>query len=981
MNANRPARLAPAALSIGFTILAALAILFAGPRSQPNRVFLIGFQKTPPYHYPDAQGFPAGTVVDLIKTAARRRNIALQWIFSPQGPEEALSSGAVDLWPLLADLPERHGLVYVTEPWSKETYGLVYAEPVPPPTPRDLVGKTVAANTRIAADVRILRRYFHGVATMSRQGPAEIIAAVCSGVVDAGLISRTSRTGSIASNCPGRRLRFAPVEGATCWVGVGANPHSREARAAADLLLQEIGNMARDGDLAAIDFDWNTNMSPEANAIFAYRGTQRSTIVLACAMSVLALTLLVLAFLARYLRAARRRAELAGHDAQTANLYLRTLIETLPEHIYAKDLYGRFVLANANTARTLGLPDGSAALGKTDFDFYPHELAARYYEDEQRLLQTGEPIIAREEPGADAQGNPAWHLTTKVPLRDDSGRITGLVGLSRDITGRKHVAEQLRQAKEAAESASRAKSEFLANMSHEIRTPLNGVIGMTGLLLETDLTAEQRDYASTVRKSGEALLTVINDILDFSKIEARKLELESAPFDLLQAIEEVYEILAVKAQEKNLDLVLRYAPGRPRYFVGDAGRIRQVLTNLAGNAVKFSPAGSVLIAVECESQSEREARMRIAVVDTGPGIPQAKIDSLFEKFSQLDASSTRRHGGTGLGLAISKQLVELMGGAVGVESRCGEGSTFWFTLPLVRNDAPPVEPAPLAELKDLRVLIVDDNEVNRRVLHEQIVQWGMRNGCAASGAQALAILRAACDAADPYDFVLLDYHMPGQDGVAAARSIRAEPGLDRAIILLLTSVGHTHVCREDGIDAWLTKPVRQSLLLNTLATAWSARNRPDRSIAPLGTEPGRQIQSPLANRFAGRSARVLLVEDNAVNRKVAICILERLGLQADIAEDGLEALEMSAARAYDLILMDCQMPHMDGYAATAEIRRLESPHCHTAILAMTADAMTGSRDRCLDAGMDDYIVKPIRFEELCAALERWLPTRSETTAH
>jgi CheY-like chemotaxis protein len=468
---------------------------------------------------------------------------------------------------------------------------------------------------------------------------------------------------------------------------------------------------------------------------------------------------------------------------------------------------------------------------------------------------------------------------------------------------------------------------------------------------------------------------VINDVLDFSKIEAGKMHIESLPFDLRLVIEEVNEMLAPKIEDRKLALVLEYPPSVPRHFLGDAGRLRQVITNLVGNAVKFTPGGHVLITVKCESEdAEGAAWIRVAVEDTGVGIPQDRIHALFEKFSQVDGSSTRKYGGTGLGLAISKQLVSLMGGTVGLDSRLGEGSTFWFRLPLTMDAQPHAQPVPVDDLRGLRVLIVDDIEVNRRVLHEQLCSWEMRNGSRDDGPQALEALRAAARDGDPYRFVLLDYRMPEMDGGTLAAAIKTDPALSDTVVIMLTSVGNwSEVLSLQGssIDACLVKPVRQSQLLNTLATSWSRKLQAGFAVGMRTRQPNPVVRMLPECALAGHSLRILVAEDNAVNQKVAVRMLERLGLRPEVAANGREAVELCATLPYDLIFMDCHMPEMDGYAATAEIRRRSARHIP--IVAMTAEAMEGCREHCLACGMDDYIAKPVRPEDLMEALRRWVP--------
>jgi PAS domain S-box-containing protein len=637
--------------------------------------------------------------------------------------------------------------------------------------------------------------------------------------------------------------------------------------------------------------------------------------------------------------------------------------------VFSSSLQGRILDCNAALVHALGYESleeiKSLRLLSTDLYFSPEDRHA--FLDALRkktFVNNYELRLKRKD------GTTLWGLAN-ASLVTEEGGSPFLEGTIVDISPRKLAEAEWKKAKDAAESANSAKSEFLANMSHEIRTPLNGVLGMTELALDTELTLEQREYLEIAHSSGEALLGVINDILDFSKIEARKLDLERIPFNPAEAISAAIKPLGARAAERGLELMYEVAPDVPAALVGDPGRLRQVLVNLVGNALKFTDHGEIIVRVEKESETPEHVYLRFSVRDTGIGIPFEKQKAIFEAFSQADSTITRRFGGTGLGLTISSQLVSMMGGRIWVKSEPHKGSTFSFTVRLEIASAETQTPARLGLqcLKDLRVLAVDDNETNRHLLTGWLASWGITPAIVGSGAEAIRLLTTPGENEQPYSLLIIDCQMPDMDGFELAEKILQNPALTGSTIIMLTSGGRqgdSLRCREIGVSAYLTKPVGGPELLEAILRVAGKKPKERKKSALITRQVIRETQ---------RTWRVLVVDDNEVNRRLAVRLLEKHGHQAQEAKSGRGAFEALENGAFDAVLMDVQMPGMDGFETTAIIRQRElATGRHVPIIAMTAHAMEGDRQRCLEAGMDGYVTKPVSVKALLCEIEDVLQT-------
>jgi two-component system, sensor histidine kinase and response regulator len=657
--------------------------------------------------------------------------------------------------------------------------------------------------------------------------------------------------------------------------------------------------------------------------------------------------------------------------SESKNKLLATIVEQSSEAIWTEDVAGVITSWNSGAAAMFGYPP-SEAMGRA------LNVGESTPEEEKAHMQR---LLAGEKFSYDARASTKSGTAIDIqvalaPLLDDDNQCIGRIAVARDVTQHKRSEEALRLAREAAESANHAKSSFLARMSHEIRTPMNGVLGMTELLLETGLTSIQRKYAETVQRSGKNLLDIINDLLDFSKIEAGKLELENVDMDLRRTIEDIVDLLAERAHVKGLELACSIPADLSTHVRGDPLRLGQILTNLVGNAIKFTRQGAVVIRVASVDESAKTVTMRFEVSDTGTGISPEAQSRIFEEFAQADGSTTRKHGGSGLGLAISKQLVEMMGGNIHVESTLGAGSTFRFTVSLEKQATQPHEQMrspPIGLLTGLRVLIVESNSVNRGILHGQMGNWEMTIRVAETPEQALDLLAQAAARSVSYDIAILEAGLQGADTLELARAIRGNAAIAKVRLVMLTR-RHADItsAREAGVDACLVKPVRQTMLYECLVNVMAGQ--------PQETVAAPAVREPVNMAPAQNRGNILLVEDNLINQQVALGILQIQGYSVTLVNNGREALDAHQQGAFDLILMDCHMPEMDGFEATREIRARErsSTGKRVPIVALTANAMAQDRENCLKAGMDDHLSKPFSMLTMQDMLARWIPNASST---
>jgi PAS domain S-box-containing protein len=1072
----------------GLVALAALLLaVCAGGGADPPGLLRVGYAEFRPYSMKDDRGGPAGLAVEVVRQAAQRAGVRLEWVYE-QDAEQALRQGRIDLYPLLTVTPKRLREFHMSAPWWDYSQLLVSLRSDPLDSPAGAVGRKIAVRS-IAGVPAVGYTALPGTFLVPLAGAPEMLAAVCRGEVDGALVEGRLLSAALLEEpggCGGRPLQVHPLPGA---VNQMATISTRAAARTADRLYRAIQSMVADGAVNDIANRWV--LLPQQRYL-QQRLIERDRWYLG---SLYALGFLLVGLSARFwwrARALRRDAGRAWRAVRDAERRFETFMAHSPAVAMLKDAHGRILYANGAIERARSGP----ALGKTDADLWPPEVLARIRDYDAEVLESGQPCqyVLRAPCPA---GEPREWLVLKFPVIGEGG--APLIGVNAiDITAQQRAAALVRESEEryralfelaplamheidalgivrrvnraecalfglapeqilgrhasefaapqeraqsrvsvaeklagrkamvpfervygrsdgtrvvvevhetpilgpdggirgirtclvdlserydaqrlldefagelqnknaaladalrAAEEGTRLKSQFLANMSHEIRTPLNGVLGMAELLLAGTLTQEQRSLARAVRESGLHLLGIINDVLDFSKIEAGRMELERVGFDLWQTIYCAAEMVAPGAHAKGLQLVCHVDPETPRGVVGDPARLRQVLLNLAGNAVKFTAEGEIAISVSGRLRDDgRSALIGVSVVDTGIGIAESSIDSLFTAFTQADGTTTRRFGGTGLGLAISRCIVELMGGKMGVSSREGQGSVFWFNLEM-EIDREAAQPTPAVELRGRRLLVVEDHELSRAVLIRHAQTWGMDAAPASCCRGALDLLFRAADEGAPFDLLLLNADI---EALELCRTIERDGRLRGLGTVLMSPLG---MPAPVGVKAAvITKPVKPCELMGCLASLVKTR---EQALPAAQPEPAKPAAAEAAR------GRILVAEDNPVNQRVASLQLRSLGYQSDVVDNGEAALQALARREYALVLMDCQMPRMDGLTATRELRLREGDGKRTPVIALTANAFASDREACLAAGMDDFLSKPVSVASLAGVLERW----------